>query len=163
MRHRFRLLPRASDRSSAEFAHWLAGLFLQREEKDLGRLQQILDLAEETCCLTRHLLAYFGEELTADCGHCGNCLTPSGESIRLPRKSATQLSAGEHEEISALASQKLPALRSTRQMARFLCGITSPATSRDRLGGNPLFGKFAEVPFQDVQKVCAEADLSVAR
>lgn len=161
VRHRFRLLPGAGARSPSEVAQWLAGLFLQREEKDLGRLQQVLDLAEESGCLTRHLLAYFGEGLSADCGHCENCLAPPGKSIPLPRRAPSQLSPDDREVISELAARKLPPLRSTRQMARFLCGITSPATSRDRLGGNPLFGKFAEVPFLDVLKACAQAGLKV--
>jgi len=162
VRHRFRLLPGAGDRSPAEVAHWLADLFLQREGKDLGRLGQVLDLAQEDGCLTHHLLAYFGEELAAGCGHCGNCLSPPGERIQLPRRSAHQLSVDEKMDIAELASRKLPALRSARQLARFLCGITSPATSRDRLGKHPLWGKFEETPFQDVQKACAETGLDAA-
>jgi ATP-dependent DNA helicase RecQ len=36
-------------------------------------------------------------------------------------------------------------------MARFLCGLTSPATVRARLKSHPLFGSLADVPFALVQ------------
>ncbi|MEZ5432806.1 MAG: hypothetical protein R3F31_16900 [Verrucomicrobiales bacterium] len=42
------------------------------------------------------------------------------------------------------------ALRQPRQLARFLCGLTSPATTRARLGRHDLFGSLHEVAFQDV-------------
>jgi ATP-dependent DNA helicase RecQ len=41
-------------------------------------------------------------------------------------------------------------LRTPRQLARFLCGLTSPATSRERLGRHAAFGLLASVPFAAV-------------
>jgi hypothetical protein len=36
-------------------------------------------------------------------------------------------------------------------VARFLCGISSPATARARLSTrHPMFGMLADVPFRDV-------------
>jgi ATP-dependent DNA helicase RecQ len=37
-----------------------------------------------------------------------------------------------------------------RPCARFLCGLTSPATSRAKLTRDPLFGVLAERRFADV-------------
>ncbi|MDT7950499.1 MAG: DNA helicase RecQ [Acetobacteraceae bacterium] len=41
-----------------------------------GRLEAMISLTETTECRTRALLACFGEELGAPCGHCDNCRTP---------------------------------------------------------------------------------------
>jgi ATP-dependent DNA helicase RecQ len=35
-------------------------------------------------------------------------------------------------------------------MARFLCGLASPAASRAKLGKHELFGALADAPFQQV-------------
>ena len=47
-------------------------------------------------------------------------------------------------------SEGRQSLRTPRQLARFLCGITSPATSRERLGRHAAFGLLAGVPFASV-------------
>ena len=41
-------------------------------------------------------------------------------------------------------------LRQPRQLARFLCGISSPATTRERLNRDDRFGLLEEVPFLTV-------------
>jgi ATP-dependent DNA helicase RecQ len=35
-------------------------------------------------------------------------------------------------------------------MARFLCGITSPATTKAKLRGRPEFGKWSHLAFADL-------------
>jgi ATP-dependent DNA helicase RecQ len=42
------------------------------------------------------------------------------------------------------------ALRSPRQLARFLCGITSPATTRAKLRKNGMFAAYDSFPFKKV-------------
>ncbi len=42
------------------------------------------------------------------------------------------------------------ALTTPRQVARFLCGLSSPATTRARLTRHRLFGALADVPFPTV-------------
>jgi ATP-dependent DNA helicase RecQ len=46
--------------------------------------------------------------------------------------------------------EELPALRQARQIARFLCGLTSPATSRAKLGKHDAFGLLEAIPFREV-------------
>jgi ATP-dependent DNA helicase RecQ len=43
-----------------------------------SRLEAMISLTETTECRTRQLLACFGEDLPAPCGHCDNCLSPVG-------------------------------------------------------------------------------------
>jgi ATP-dependent DNA helicase RecQ len=50
----------------------------------------------------------------------------------------------------AIAGEKHSALRQPRQLARFLCGIGSPAATREKLNRHDHFGALAEVPFRAV-------------
>jgi ATP-dependent DNA helicase RecQ len=148
LRHRFRLLPSAKDRSPHEVATWLYGLFTAREKKDLARLNGIMDFASAPGCLTRRLVAYFGESMDADCGHCGRC---AGVEASVPPRSAQwEIAIAGIAAINALRSEGHAALRSKRALARFLCGITSPAVSRDRLTRHDAFGMLECVPFSEV-------------
>lgn len=47
-----------------------------RKAADHARLNALLGLAEAIGCRRRQLLAYFGEELQADCGNCDICGSP---------------------------------------------------------------------------------------
>jgi ATP-dependent DNA helicase RecQ len=44
--------------------------------------------AESARCRGRALLAYFGEDVAHDCGHCDNCLTGAASSPRTSAKAA---------------------------------------------------------------------------
>jgi ATP-dependent DNA helicase RecQ len=50
------------------------------------------------------------------------------------------------------------ALGAPRQRARFLCGITSPATSRAKLSREELFGVVADRRFAEVLAWCDGVD-----
>ena len=150
LRHRFRLLPAANERRPNEIATWLYGLFTNREREDLKRLDGIVALACNPDCTTQHLLAYFGEKLSSPCGHCGNCI--AGDRLRTPLPSTPEIEIT-LEHLSAMQSLKREnhaALRGSRPMARFLCGISSPATTRDRLTRHDAFGLLEGIPFHKV-------------
>ena len=48
----------------------------ERKRVERAKLDALLGYAEISGCRRRHLLAYFGETLATDCGHCDNCLAP---------------------------------------------------------------------------------------
>ena len=52
--------------------------------------------------------------------------------------------------LQALVDEQPEALGDPRQQARFLCGLTSPATGRARLGRHALFGALDAHPFAEV-------------
>jgi len=62
----------------ARARHWLAQSAApevqQRAMRE--RLEAMIAFTETASCRTRALLACFGEELGADCGHCDNCAAP---------------------------------------------------------------------------------------
>ncbi len=122
--------------------------FSERERRDVRRLRQVLDFADHEGCRTRFLLAYFGEELGADCGHCGWC---AGERPgKLPPSAVSPPGAREAAMLGPLLAEGHEALASARQVARFLCGIHSPSATRARLTRHKLFGLLSDVPFEQV-------------
>jgi ATP-dependent DNA helicase RecQ len=125
----------------------LAKRFQHREAQDIARLQRVVQYAEQAGCLTRHLLEYFGEQ-HENCGHCSRC---EGQAATpLPPPSYRSPDQRDAAELVSLRREGHAALGTSRQLARFLCGLASPATTRARLRKHPLFGKLAEVPFQEV-------------
>jgi len=147
LRHGYRLAPRG-ERSIGQIAARLVERFESREAAEIARLHQVLALCETTGCLTRHLLAHFGEA-AGDCGTCSICLgTSSGGP--LPVRSRRQMTLDDAALVQQIKLDGHPALRQPRQMARFLCGLSSPATLRARLNRDDRFGALADVPFLDV-------------
>jgi ATP-dependent DNA helicase RecQ len=132
----------------------LSGRFQQREEHDIARIRGVLAYAETDGCLTCHLLAYFGETRGA-CGHCGGC---EGRP-RQPLPPARRVSSadGWQRQLQKLLAEGNTALASPRQVARFLCGLTSPATTRAKLRAHPMYGLLGATPFHDVLALAASA------
>jgi ATP-dependent DNA helicase RecQ len=122
--------------------------FADRERRDIERLNAVLQLAEHEGCWTRRLATYFGDPDRPDCGHCGWCL---GERPgKLPTTEHPPLGLTERQLLRSLRAEGHAALQSPRQVARFLCGLASPATTRAKLTRHAAFGRLAAVPFQDV-------------
>jgi ATP-dependent DNA helicase RecQ len=141
----YRRLYQPTDRKS--LVATLSNRFMEREAHDIARVHSVVALAEHDGCLTRHLLEYFGES-RADCRHCGACDgLPRTKLAQRPERSSTELDFNVMRELRA---EKHEALRTPRQLARFLCGISSPASTRAKLRSRPDFGKWSGVPFADV-------------
>lgn len=138
----------------------LAERFDRREEQEIARLRQVIDLVETDGCQTNALLRYFGEERTAPCGHCTLCTT--GRRTRFPRPAPPPPieSRIDTDTLSALCSTAPAALGHARQQARFLCGLTSPATTRAKLTKHVLFAVLEAHAFHDVWAWCAAQDLA---
>jgi ATP-dependent DNA helicase RecQ len=52
--------------------------------------------------------------------------------------------------LDELTAEHPAALGTPRQRARFLCGLSSPATTKAKLSRHALFGALAEQRFDDV-------------
>jgi ATP-dependent DNA helicase RecQ len=59
--------------------------------------------------------------------------------------------------LAELCAAQTRALGAPRQVARFLCGLSSPAISAAKLTRHPLYGALAEVPFAQVLAAAGEA------
>ncbi|MDB6070465.1 MAG: ATP-dependent helicase, RecQ family [Verrucomicrobiales bacterium] len=122
----------------------------RREQSARRRLADVVDFFEAPGCLVKRLTDLFGEPGTAACGQCTRCRNPGKPPIPLPVAPPRDITLDEAEVIRMLVRQRLPALRHPRQLTRFLCGISSPATQRDRLTKHDAFGLLLDVPFDSV-------------
>ncbi|MGI9455135.1 MAG: RecQ family ATP-dependent DNA helicase [Aeoliella sp.] len=150
VRHGFRLLKQPADR--ALLVETLVSRFAEREDQDIARIRSVIDLVESPGCLTQTILNYFGEE-HEPCGHCDRCSGAVGQP--LPRTKAL-LTTADRKAIERVAAERQPALSSPRQLTRFLCGVSSPATSKAKLRSHKEFGRLERVPFADVLAACEE-------
>ena len=121
--------------------------FEKREENDIARIRAVVEFAEHDGCITRHLLAYFGEE-RGDCGHCCRCEGVHAQPA--PPAHHPPLGDVQPAQLKQLAKEGTGALTTPLQLTRFLCGISSPATTRAKMRVHPLFGVFESIPFQEV-------------
>jgi ATP-dependent DNA helicase RecQ len=129
--------------------------FQSREQADLARLRQVLGLSAFRGCLTGYLTKHFGETLKEPCGHCDRCRGVPAKTIKRPKfRRVTD------EEIAAvrnLVDEKHAALNTPRQLAKFLCGMASPAATRARLTRNNAFALLADLPFAEVLAIAEAA------
>ncbi|HRK30904.1 MAG TPA: RecQ family ATP-dependent DNA helicase [Tepidisphaeraceae bacterium] len=128
--------------------------FAQRETRDLQRLDTVLAFCSEPGCRTRRLLAYFGEAMSEDCGHCAAC-RDKGPVQTLPQTAVAVPKTGIIDAANQLRLAAGSLVSSPRQAARYLCGINSPAMTlhKRKHKNDPLFGKFVDLPFEEVVKV----------
>ncbi|MGJ8697545.1 MAG: RecQ family ATP-dependent DNA helicase [Verrucomicrobiaceae bacterium] len=163
LRQGYRLLKKPGD--MAALTQRLIDLFIRREQSDLDRLQQVVDHALAPSCLYQSLLSHFGEKMEP-CGHCSRCLgdVPPSE---LPSSPVPPIGNEEMEIIRQLINQKHSGLRTPRQLARFLCGMTSPATSyswylpegarrKVRLTSHDAYSMLENQEFKEVLGICEQ-------
>ena len=132
----------------ARLTRTLVERFETRERNDVSRTRQVAALVEHPGCTVRHLLAHFGEELADDCGHCGICL--GNPPVQLARHDRPAPFPSVRPAIEALRDEHPAALRSARQIARFLCGLSSPLAVASKLTRQRLFGECGEIAFREV-------------
>ncbi|MEN3343141.1 MAG: ATP-dependent helicase RecQ, partial [Actinomycetota bacterium] len=155
LRQRYTVLVRPDSRD--EVVEGLLERFARRERAETARVAQVLDLVTHDGCQVRALVGYFGEARSEPCGHCSHCLTGSAQRLPSTKPKPPLGSVVDAAALTELRSAHPDALATPRQSARFLAGITSPATTRARLTKHGLFGALAERPFADVLAWCEAA------
>jgi ATP-dependent DNA helicase RecQ len=151
IRHRYRVMQRPD--SIASLGKQLHRRLLEREQAELQRLQQVLDLVSRDGCQTNALAAHFGEQRQEPCGHCSWCT--KGVSPVPPRQAA-EIDEALWRQVEALQTEHAGLLADPRRLARLLCGIASPGLSRGKLTGHDLFGRLDQLPFAAVLRRAEE-------
>jgi ATP-dependent DNA helicase RecQ len=155
LRQRYTLI--APPDSEDELLERLLERFARRERAETERIQNVLALVTHAGCQVRSLVGYFGETRAERCGHCTYCLAGCPRQLPQPEPKPPIDTVIDTQAFAALRGGHPDALGAPRQQARFLSGITSPATSRAKLTRDPLFGSLAERRFADVLAWCEAA------
>ena len=150
IRQRYELCGDPNARDPSAIAGKLTKLFADRESRDIERLDQVLKLAAHSGCLQQWLLAYFGEKMPEPCGQCSSCIDPPKLPRSIPQTPRPPIEPAAIAAMHQIMGERHAALRSARQIARFFCGLTSPATTRNRLTRHDSFGMLDHLPFADV-------------
>ena len=149
VRHPFRVL---QSPDIADVANNLYERMLARENRDLNRIEHLVDLMTFDGCQTSALGGYFGEPLPQPCGHCSWCETE--RPTHFEARSEFQREEATWEALEAVLAQYPDVFSSPRAVARFACGIRSPLLTKSKLTRHELFGCLANAPFS---RVLAEA------
>ena len=119
--------------------------FKSRAGFEHDRIRAVLAYTETRHCRAVALAKYFGRKQAAPCGTCDLC---RGEKpIRLGVYQAPDIPTDEWAAMATLRAEAHAALGTPLQLARFLCGIPSPAATKARLQQRPEFGLWQHQPF----------------
>lgn len=128
----------------------------ERERGEIGRLDEVFDLARAERCLAARLSSHFGERLQQACGRCTSCLGMGPWEI--PPIAARGIGSSARTAIEELAKRYPDHFADPRNRARFLCGLTGPAFTRAKLNRDASFGICDRVPFSRVMEEVRSLD-----
>jgi ATP-dependent DNA helicase RecQ len=83
------------------------------------------------------------------------CVTGQAQLLSPAPRAVSVDRVVDRAELRALSREHPDALGEARQQARFLCGLSSPALARARLGSSVLSGVLIDQRFGDVLDWCA--------
>jgi ATP-dependent DNA helicase RecQ len=132
----------------------LGARFAQREAMAIRQVADVVRLVELPTCKTNALVAYFGQERGAPCGHCTSCET--GPAGALLHEDAPPIEARlDPNAVDRFLREDPRKVGEPRQLARFLCGFSSPGFTRSKLSRHALYGALEGHSFRDVIAWCA--------
>ena len=130
----------------------LRDMFLTRQQAEINRLQQMLNLFEANSCLSLQLADYFGQTLSTDCGHCSVC-TGQTTALQPPIQLPTLQAANLNKACQPLV-EKYRSVFSTEPTAtlkaRFLSGISSPHLTRIKARQLKSHAELEQYPFDRI-------------
>ncbi len=122
--------------------------FESRASFEFDRIRLMQRYVESRLCRARALAQHFGIRGAEPCGHCDICL--GGKPIRWRDDSSKPIPDAEWQLMLALRREDHPALGTARQLAKFLCGFSSPAAAQAKLMSRAEFGMWQDQDFLDI-------------
>jgi ATP-dependent DNA helicase RecQ len=105
---------------------------------------------ESDKCLSRNLSLYFGEQGIEQCGHCSVCA--AGKAVIPPAAVLPSLAGKDFAQLTGGFIEAMENNVSIPLLTRFLCGITMPAFSRQKIKQLPGFGILEDYPYKEVEE-----------
>ncbi|MEZ8107003.1 RecQ family ATP-dependent DNA helicase [Vibrio cortegadensis] len=134
-----------------ELTEHLYQLFHQKEHNEIKRIKAMVNFFEESECLSHKLANYFADHhAPAKCGHCSVC---RGNQAKLP---STYLGEANVSQLGSWITTLLAASSdplTNEAITRFLCGITTPLSTKLKAGKMEGFGKLELMPFDEVRQL----------
>lgn len=125
-------------------------LFQEREAFEIARLRRMLEFFGQSACFSVALASYFGQNLGA--GQCHHCSACRGETVRLPPAGAEKaLTEYDIKDLSQGLERLSKGQPSSVALARFLCGIATPALGLAQAKQLAGFGALQRYPFPAVK------------
>lgn len=149
---------------------------VDREQKDLERIRDVLNLVTHNGCYAKKLMEYFGEDRGPkfSCGVCEFCAkhvplsvpkdkmsmlaanNPSNPDLRNIR-AGFQMPQAQWKKLEQIVAREPELQQNPRAMARFAMGGKSPMMTNLKLTGHADFGLLMGlVPWESVLKKCEE-------
>lgn len=122
--------------------------FESRAAFEFTRIKGVVKYAESRKCRARYLTEYFGVKGPESCGVCDLCL--GAKPCKLKQRAAPSLPTDEWAAMLALRAENHACLSTSLQLARFLCGIHSPAAYKARLQQRREFGMWQDHSFTKI-------------
>jgi len=142
--------------------HSLHQYFVEKEEKEIKRIANLVHFFELEHCLTRNLSLYFDDNNSPDnCGHCSVC---RGQVAKLEHATSNSLPSDEtlvqvlQELISHMQNKHQNEL-SLETFCRFLTGLSVPLFSRNKVKQLSGFGLCSNIRYQEVRDKVASLTL----
>lgn len=149
VRHRFKLSQNGERPNLDALTQSLYEKAMERERREIVRLNQVVSLVEQDGCQVSSLGNHFGDPLAQPCGHCSWC-ERGGRASQLPARPDPEIDPRIWQEAMAVRRQHPRELCDARSVARFLCGVSSPRMIRAKLQSHALFGALGHVPFPKI-------------
>lgn len=129
----------------------MCGLFKSKEEHEIQRIHNMVAFFESSSCISKRLAHYFGEDINKDrCGHCSYC--KSGQAVI---EHTIELQPLDSFRLSELAGEFIKVAGnhcSSLNVAKFLCGISSPLLTKLNVKKLDHFGVLERYPFMEVKE-----------
>ena len=136
--------------------------FIEKEEKEIKRISALIRFFELNSCLTANLSAYFDDftfnaliekSESNGCGHCSVCrgqVAKLSYTYDVKWPSDEQLSHVLSNFITQL-STKVQLPLSTETCCRFLCGMSIPIFTRNKVRQMPGFSLCEQLPYAQIR------------
>ena len=121
--------------------------FEPRASFEFERIRLVMRYVESRSCRARLLAKHFGITVPA-CGVCDLCR--GGKPLRLREAVLPPIPPEQWQQMLDLRAENHAALGTVRQLALFLCGISSPAAYQAKLQNRPEFGQWQEQNFLEI-------------
>ncbi|WP_417345311.1 RecQ family ATP-dependent DNA helicase [Ferrimonas sp.] len=134
--------------------------FLDKQQQEVTRIDQMLQLLQEPGCLSRALARYFGDSQAPErCGHCSAC---RGEAATLPQPQSVTMPETDQLQrwLTPLAEKLQQGLQqplTAELAARFLSGLPTPWLTKVRARQLAGFGALENHPFRELLTLCQAA------